>query len=173
MRKLNYITAFILIFYSCNDVVKKQAVFLTSEKIELTDRFKSILIQFSNENPCKDCINKIYIDKVYSIGEFDHKTIITLQQIPFSRKDFTKLKPTPLLSVDVDSTKFFIFSGLEDYFTISNNKIDSASNSLGNKYAVWTIVDTKDSLIIRKKGMSPFSPFPLPDIASIDSTKKK
>ena len=80
-----------------------------------------------NENPCKDCINKVYIDKVYSLEKVDYKTIITIQQIPFSRRDFIKLKPTPLLSVDIDSTTFFIFSGLEDYFTVSQNKSDSTN----------------------------------------------
>ena len=171
--KYIYILAFsICLFLNCSNNTDKFTLNLTSDKIGMNEKMKTMLKQFVRENPCKNCINEIYINKIFSIENIDFKTIITLQQIPFNKKDFIKLKPKPLLSINIDSCTFFIYNGMEDYFDFNYEKIDTISKEEGSKFVSWTIIDTKDTLIIKKKGEHPFSPFPSPDTISIRSVKR-
>lgn len=157
-----YLFIFLLLLFSCNRKPEEQKVSLTSSKIEISNKLQTILQQFTKENLCKNCINKVYIDKVYSIGSIDYKTIITIQQIPFDTVSYKKLKPSPILKVNFDSMTFFIYSGIEDYLLASYDKVDSTNKVLENQFVNWTIIDQKDSLIIRKRGEPPFSPFTPP-----------
>lgn len=139
----------------CNRNPEKQSIYFTSDKIEINDRLKGILKQFINDNPCMNCINKLYIDKIEP-----YRTVITLEQIPFNSSDYKKLKPEPLLYVLVDSCKFYVYNGMEGYFNVSYEDVDSISKKIGDKYLRWTVVDTKDSIIINRNGSFPFFPLP-------------
>jgi hypothetical protein len=145
----------IILILSCKRIPEKLNISFTSDKIEINDNLKGILKQFMNENPCKNCINQLYIDKIEP-----YKTVITLQQIPYDLSGYKDLNPAPLLFIKVDSSTFFLYSGIEKYFNVKHENIDTIGKKIGNKYSRWTIVDTKDSIMINKNGNLPFFPFP-------------
>jgi hypothetical protein len=149
------IILFTLLEFSCKKNPEKQSIYFTSKKIEINDKLKRILKQFIIENNCMDCINKLYIDKIAP-----YKTVITIEQIPFNSKDYKKLKPEPLLYILVDSCTFYVYNGMEGYFNVSYEDVDSTSKKIGDKYLRWSVVDTKDSIIINRNGSLPFFPFP-------------
>ena len=146
---------FIMLVLSCSRNAEKQSIYFTSDKIEINDQLKEILNQFINDNPCKNCINKLYIDKIEP-----YKTVITLEQIPYDLIDYKKLKPEPLLYIIVNSYTFYVYNGMEGYFNVSYDNIDTINKCIGDKYYRWTIVDTKDSIVINKNGNLPFFPLP-------------
>ena len=145
----------ILLGLSCNRNPEKQSIYFTSDKIEINDKLKGILKQFINDNPCENCINKLYFDKIAP-----YKTVITIEQIPFSSADYKKLKPEPLLYFLVDSHAFYVYNGMEAYFNVSYEDVDTINKKICDKYLRWTVVDTKDSILIMRNGSLPFFPFP-------------
>ena len=152
-----------IFFCSCTNQIHEQEVTLVCPEITTNKRFKDLLQQFAKENPSKNCLNKVFIDKIYEVGKIDYKNIITIQQLPFNQDDYYKLKPIPILKLKIDATNFFLYSGIEDYLTIK--KVDSLKSSNiceGRDFVIWTVIDQKDTFLINKQGIPPFSPFSVP-----------
>jgi hypothetical protein len=155
MNKIVVSLIALILILSCKRNPEKLSISFTSDKIEINDNLKGILKQFMNENPCKNCINQLYIDKIEP-----YKTVITIQQIPYDLSGSKALTPAPLLFIKVDSSTFFLYSGMEKYFNVKHGNIDTIGIKVGSKYSRWTIVDTKDSIMVNKNGNLPFFPFP-------------
>lgn len=149
----------LLLFFSCKREEKEPNIILLSEKIELNKDIENILKQFINENKCKNCLKKLYIDKVYDIGSIDYRTIITIQQIPYKEDCYKTLYPLPIMKLLIDSNTFYLYSGIEDYLKIDIEHTDSAKFLIGKRFVNWTVIHQKDSFFIDKKGDNPFSPF--------------
>lgn len=168
MRK-RYIFILLAIFVqSCTNTPKRQDVSLVCMEVTINERFKELLKQFIKENPCTNCMNKVFIDKVYDVGQVDYKNIITIQQMPFNKDDYKKLRPTPILKLEIDSTTFFLYSGIEGFLKVKVDSIKSVKRYDGGNFVNWTIIDQKDTFLINKRGIPPFSPFSVPTNAKIE-----
>jgi hypothetical protein len=161
--KLNISLYVFLVFCLCctfENNKKIETLELVTDEIVLSDNIKSILEQFIQENPCKDCLNEIYINKVYEIRNIDYKTIIVIYQLPFKNRGFDKSASGSFLKLNFKTYIFYLYCGLEDYFfkTLDYRK-DTVLIPTGAKQVAWTIYDKKDTLIIKKTGDIPFSAF--------------
>ena len=154
-----------IFIYSCTDNnTKEQEVSLVYSEIEINARLKELLQQFIEENPCKNCVIKLYIDKVYEFRkDINYGSIITIYQMPFSRDGYRELDPSPILKFRIDSSLFFIYSGIEDYLNVNKDEPESAESSAEGNFANWTVIDQNDTFVIYDLAYPPFFSLPLPE----------
>ena len=163
IKKIIFILLATFIYACTNNKTTEQEVSLVHSEVEFNERFKALLQQFIEENPCKNCMIKVYIDKVYEIKNIDYMNIITIYQMPISRDPYHALDPSPILKAKIGSTIFFIYSGVEDYLNVKKDKPESAESNAEGNFADWTVIDRYDTFDIYRKSLGqPFPAFPLP-----------
>jgi hypothetical protein len=168
MGKMFVFILLTIVVYSCTNKPVEQDVSLLYSQITVNDRFKELLQQFVRENPCANCMNKVFIDKVYEVGSVDYKNIITIQQMPFSKGDYQRLNPSPILKIRIDSSIFYLYSGVESFLKVRVDSIKSVRSSTNGNFVNWTVIDQKDTLVINRRGVPPFSPFSMPSSKKIN-----
>ena len=141
MRKLIFILIFISLLFSCNNVEKKEDITLLTLVPE--ENIKILLDSFLVENNKNDSIYELYIQRI-TPWEFDSfQSTVTDIIIYGGRYSLasTKRKREPIMQVKVDDVKFFVYSGIENYFS---KKYDYKQEDMkGEPYGnIWIIKDS-------------------------------
>ena len=173
IKKIIFILLATIIYACTNNKTTEQEVSLVYSEIELNERFKALLQQFIEENPCENCVIRVYIDKVYEMKKnIDYGNIITIYQQPLRRDPYHELDPSPILKARIGSTIFYIHSGIEDYLNVTKDKPKSAENNAEGNFADWTVIDKNGSFDIYRGSLrQPFPAlhlFPMPEFLEID-----
>lgn len=126
---------------------------VTLESASVKDKLRDILDIYLKEVKCTECIHEIFFDKVMY-----NTSILTIRSMVYSKEYLLKNKP--LMKMMHRNTEFYIYSGIEDYFTgVYRFKEDSRDKKeMYNVY--WTVIDSAGTFNIIKYGPLPFTPIP-------------
>ncbi|WP_440135398.1 hypothetical protein [Chitinophaga sancti] len=143
-----------------NTVKREPFILATTGSFSINPYLDSITHAFIREANCKDCIYEMYFDK-----QDDTDSKVTLHCIP-SYPAYMQVNK-PILFFNVDSIRFFVYTGLEDFVVLHNDNNTTthlkASSSLTEH--VWAVITTKDSTYVVHDGWPPFIKMQLkPDI---------
>lgn|GEM_PF-3945642 len=134
-----------------NTVKRNSLILGTTGSFTINPYLDSVTHAFIQQANCKDCIYEMYFDK-----QDDTDSKVTLHCIP-SFPEYLQLNK-PILSFHMDSIRFFVYTGMEDFVVLHNyndstNQLQS-SPSLAEH--VWAVVKTKDSTYVVHDGWPPF-----------------
>ncbi|MBK7885181.1 MAG: hypothetical protein IPJ81_16365 [Chitinophagaceae bacterium] len=108
---------FLFAIFSCkennkNNQSNQNEFVSTSSYYKPSKLLDSLAGVFLDTSKCKDCINEVFIDKVY-----DWQIFITFRSIPYEEKYQNNYlnKRNPLFYFIKNDQKFFIITGTEDY----------------------------------------------------------
>lgn len=128
---------------------------VVSNNITVSENLKSILDKYLDSVNCSACLNEIYIQKVEP-----HKTIITIDSKGVN-KEYLSIK-RPLNVITYRGVQFFVYSGIEDYFTTTTNYENLYSQTNTSCITTtWQIEDKFGTIKINTKGGFPFLPIPV------------
>lgn len=147
----------IQIFISCQEKKRSSindGVYPTSSTYSPSKLIDSISKIFIDSSNCDQCLNELYIDKVY-----EDEVIFTFKAKPFYPDFFDKKKP--LLYFETSGRKIFIFTGAEDFFKGNLNNIDTSTVStspIENHSLLMAFHLINDSIELIKIANLPFTP---------------
>ena len=129
----------LLLFLSCNQN-KENANLLI---LEPEDNIKALLDSFLLENNKNDSVYELYIQRI-TPWEYDKFEPTVTDIIIYGGRyplGSVNRKREPIMAVEVDSVRFFVYSGIENYFSSNDNikQYNKEDEPLGN---VWLIRDS-------------------------------
>jgi hypothetical protein len=141
MKNLLFLIILIPLILSCNSFENKENSNLSI--LEPEENIKALLDSFLIENNRIDSIYELYIQRItpWENDKFEPTTTDII--IYGGRYSLTKRKREPVMAVKVDNVKFFVYSGIENYFSKKYDYIqeDREEEPYGN---IWIIRDSAD-----------------------------
>jgi len=162
----------ILIMMACNSCSKTrqiegELVSLSENRghIYISSTLDSILDVYIKENSFKKSYNEIYVDK-----QLPDYTILTIRSVPEIHLRLQEKQP--LFYINKADNLFFIYSGLEKYFHVSNYCQDCMGLLNPTDTSVyWYVVDSFNILTINRDFSFPFFPLPEKPLIKFDTIR--
>jgi hypothetical protein len=132
----------------------------TFDSLYLKKNVKIAIDSFLKEANCIDCIDEIYVDKI-----LPDSMVITLKARAYSPAYMKQINS--LFTLNIKGHLFFVYTGLEDILKGNKKLMLMRTDTLSNKFFLWTLIVRRDSLSIIKSGYLPFFPGQPPRIEII------
>lgn len=142
IKNLLYSLIIFFVLTSCHD--NKQKDKTEYIYIEPQDNIRLLLDSFLIENKKNDSIYELYIQRITPWENDKFEPTITEITIYGGKYPLgsMKRKREPLMAVIVNNIKFYVYSGIEDYFSTSYNKQENANGEPWGD--IWFIRDSAD-----------------------------